>query len=69
MWEQTLPACFESFEFLYKERLQELSTLVKRRVAGIVVAAVVEDFGHVRYELCEFAVKVFLYPLLHRRQV
>lgn len=45
-----LPACFESFELLYKEGFQELGTLVKRWVAGVVVAAVVENFGHVRYK-------------------
>lgn len=67
--EHTLPACFKSFEFLYKEGLQKLGTLVKGRVAGIVVAAVVEDFGHVRYEFRELVVKTLLYPLLHRRQV
>lgn len=45
------PAGFEAFELLDEEVLQNLGTLVKRRVAGVVVPAVVEDFGHVCYEL------------------
>lgn len=46
-----LPAGFKTFEFLDKEGLQNLGTLVEGRVAGVVVAAVVEDFGHVCYKL------------------
>lgn len=51
-----LPAGFKTFEFLDKEVLQNLGTLVEGRVAGVVVAAVVEDFGHVCYELRELDV-------------
>ncbi len=46
-----LPAGFEAFKFLDKEVLQNLGTLVEGRVARVVVAAIVKDFGHVRYEL------------------
>ncbi len=55
-----LPAGFEAFEFLDKEVLQNLGTLVEGRVTGVVVAAVVEDFGHVRYELCQLNVLALL---------
>lgn len=55
-----LPAGFEAFEFLDKEVLQNLGTLVKGRVAGIVVSAVVEDFGHVCYKFCQLDVLPFV---------
>lgn len=64
-----LPAGFEAFEFLDKEGLQNLGTLVEGRVAGVVVAAVVEDFGHVRHKLCQLDVLPLLYPLLHGGKV
>lgn len=64
-----LPAGFEPFEFLDKEGLQNLSTLVEGRVTGVVVAAVVEDFGHVRHKLCQLDVFALLYPLLHSGKV
>lgn len=55
-----LPAGFKAFEFLDKESLQNLGTLVEGRVAGVVVAAVVEDFGHVCYKLCQLDVLALL---------
>lgn len=55
-----LPAGFEAFEFLDEEGLQNLGTLVEGRVTGVVVAAVVKDFGHVRYELCQLDVLALL---------
>lgn len=55
-----LPAGFEAFELLDKEVLQNLSTLVEGRVAGVVVAAVIEDFGHVRYKLCQLHILALL---------
>lgn len=64
-----LPAGFKAFEFLDKEGLQNLCTLVEGRVAGVVVAAVVEDFGHVCYKLCQLDVLALLQPLLHGRKV
>ena len=64
-----LPAGFEPFEFLDKEGLQNLGTLVEGRVAGVVVAAVVEDFGHVRHKLCQLDVLALLQPLLHGGKV
>lgn len=51
-----LPAGFEALELLDEEVLQDLGTLVEGRVAGVVVAAVVEDFGHVRHKLCQLDV-------------
>lgn len=55
-----LPAGFKAFEFLDEERLQNLGTLVEGRVAGVVVAAVVEDFGHVGYKLSQLDVLALL---------
>ena len=55
-----LPAGFETFELLDEEVLQDLRTLVEGRVAGVVVAAVVEDFGHVRHELGQLDVVALL---------
>lgn len=53
-------AGFEAFELLDKEVFQNLGTLVEGRVAGVVVAAVVEDFGHVCYKLRQLDVLAFL---------
>lgn len=55
-----LPAGLEAFELLDKEGLQYFGTLVEGRVAGVVVAAVVEDFGHVCYELRQLDVLALL---------
>lgn len=55
-----LPAGFEAFELLDEEVLQNLGTLVKGRVAGIVVSAVVKDFGHVCYKFCQLDVPPFV---------
>lgn len=55
-----LPAGLEAFELLDKEGLQNFGTLVEGRVAGVVVAAVVEDFGHVCYELRQLDVLALL---------
>lgn len=67
--DEVLPAGFEPFELLDKEVLEDLGALVERRVAGVVVSAVVEDFGHVRHELRQPDVVALLQPLLHCRKV
>lgn len=64
-----LPAGFKAFEFLDKEGLQNLGTLVKGRVTGVVVAAVVEDFGHVGHKLRELVVMSLLQTGFHRGEV
>lgn len=53
-------AGFETFELLDEEVLQDLRTLVEGRVAGVVIAAVVKDFGHVRHELRQLDVVALL---------
>lgn len=50
------PAGFKAFELLDEEVLQNFGTLVEGWVAGVVVAAVVEDFGHVCYKLSQLDV-------------
>lgn len=55
-----LPASFEAFELLDKEVLQNLGTLVEGRVTGVIVSAVVEDFGHVCYKFCQLDILAFL---------
>ena len=52
----TLPAGFKAFELLDKEVLQNFGTLVEGWVAGVIVAAIVEDFGHVCYKLSQLDV-------------
>ena len=64
-----LPAGFEPLELLDEEALQDLGTLEEGRVVGVVVAAVVEHFGHVRHKLCQLAVVTELQPALHGGQV
>lgn len=54
------PAGLKAFEFLDEEGLQNLGALVEGRVAGVVVAAVVEDFGHVGYKLRQLDVLALL---------
>lgn len=63
------PARFETFQLLYKEGFEHLRTLKERRVVGVVVAAVVKDFGHVGHKLCELVVMSFLQTGFHRREV
>lgn len=63
------PAGFEALELLDEEGLQNLGTLVKGRVAGVVVPAVVEDFGHVCYKFGQFDVVSLVQLLLHGGQV
>lgn len=55
----TLPAGFEALELLDKEALQNLGTLVEGGLAWVVVSAVVKDFGHVCYKLCQLHVGPF----------
>ena len=63
------PAGLEALELLDEEVLQDLGTLVEGRVTGVVVAAVVKDFGHVRHKLCQLDVVSPLQPVLHGGEV
>lgn len=63
------PASFETFELLHEEALQDLGALEEGRVVGVVVAAVVEDFGHVRHKLRELVVMPLLQPAFHGGEV
>ena len=63
------PAGLEALELLDEEVLQDLGTLVEGRVAWIVVAAVVKDFGHVRNKLRQLDVVSPLQPVLHGGEV
>ena len=67
--DEGLPACFEALELLDEEALQDLSALEEGRVVGVVVAAIVKHFGHVRHKLCQLAVVTELQPALHGGQV
>lgn len=60
-----LPAGLEAFQLLYEEGFEHLGALEEGRVVGVVVAAVVEDFGHVRHELCELLVMSLLQTGFH----
>lgn len=54
------PARFKTFELLHKEGFQHLCTLKEGRVVGVVVAAVVEDFGHVGDKLGQLVIMPLL---------
>lgn len=64
-----LPARFKTFELLHKEGFQHLCTLKEGRVIGVVVAAVVKDFGHVCDKLCELVIMPLLQTGFHCRKV
>lgn len=65
----TLPAPFETFKLLYKEGFEHLCTLKEGRVVGVVIAAVVKDFGHVGHKLCELVVMSLLQTGFHCGEV
>lgn len=64
-YKSSLPARFETFQLLYKEAFKHLGTLKEGRVIGVVVAAVVKDFGHVGHKLGELVVMPFLQTAFH----
>lgn len=63
------PAGFETFELLHKEGLQHLGALEEGRVVGVVVAAVVKDFGHVGHKLCQLVIMSLLQTGFHGGEV
>lgn len=64
-----LPARFKTFELLHEEGFQHLCTLKEGRVIGVVVAAVVKDFGHICDKLCELVIMPLLQTGFHCRKV
>lgn len=64
-----LPARFKTFELLHKEGFQHLCTLKEGRVIGVVVAAVVKDFGHICDKLCELVIMSLLQTGFHCRKI
>lgn len=59
------PACFETFQLLHKKSFKHFCTLKKRCIVGVVIAAVVKDFGHVSHKLCQFMVMSLLQARFH----
>lgn len=66
MLRQFLP---QAFDLVDEIRFKRLGALEKRRLFGIVVAAIVEYFRHVPYELAQFVVALLVYFVLDFLQV
>lgn len=67
--EPVLPARFKAFQLLHKEGLQHLRTLKEGGVVGVVVATVVENFGHICHELRELLVMSLLQMGFHGGEI
>lgn len=66
---QVSPARFETFKLLYKEGFKHLCTLKEWCVIGVVITAVVKDFGHIGHKLCQLVVMSLLQTGFHCRKV
>lgn len=59
------PAGFETFQLLHKKSFEQFCTLKEWCVIGVVIAAVVKDFGHVSHKFCQFMVMSLLQAGFH----